>query len=128
MERFIHGQNIEHYERLLRTVTNEAERKRILNLLEEEKRKPIWTVHRKQNAGHRELAMTVRAIPSTVLGALQSVAWLPRLSTRREYNTNACGEPLLSKTASSTSRSNGAVDIGSHFMTGQFGGRRRQTL
>ena len=87
MERFIHRQNIEHYERLLQTVTEEAERKRILKLLEEEKkRKPIWTVHQKQNGGHRQFAMPVRAIPSSVLGALQSVAWLPRLSTRREYD------------------------------------------
>ncbi len=39
MERFIHRQNIEHYERLLQTVTDEAERKRILKLLEEEKKK-----------------------------------------------------------------------------------------
>jgi len=38
MERFIHRQNIEHYERLLQTVTEEAERKRILKLLEEEKK------------------------------------------------------------------------------------------
>jgi hypothetical protein len=37
MERFIHRQNIEHNERLLQTVTDEAERKRILKLLEEEK-------------------------------------------------------------------------------------------
>jgi hypothetical protein len=29
MERFIHRQNIEHYEKLLQTVTDEAERKRI---------------------------------------------------------------------------------------------------
>jgi hypothetical protein len=39
MERFIHWQNIEHYERLLQAVTDEAERKRILKLLEEEKKK-----------------------------------------------------------------------------------------
>lgn len=39
MERFIHRQNIEHYERLLQTVTDETERKRILKLLEEEKQK-----------------------------------------------------------------------------------------
>ena len=39
MERFIHRQNIEHYERLLQTVTDEAERMRILELLEEERRK-----------------------------------------------------------------------------------------
>jgi hypothetical protein len=39
MERFIHRQNIEHYERLLQTVTDETERKRILKLLEEEKKK-----------------------------------------------------------------------------------------
>ncbi len=39
MERFIHRQNIEHYERLLQTVTDETERKRVLKLLEEEKQK-----------------------------------------------------------------------------------------
>ena len=39
MERFIHRQNIEHYEKLLQTVTDEAERKRILKLLEEETKK-----------------------------------------------------------------------------------------
>jgi hypothetical protein len=39
MERFIDRQNIEHYERLLQTVTDEAKRKRILKLLEEEKKK-----------------------------------------------------------------------------------------
>ncbi len=39
MERFIHRQNIEHYERLLQIITDEAERKRILRLLEEEKKK-----------------------------------------------------------------------------------------
>ncbi len=39
MERFIHGQNIEHYQRLLETVTDVAERKRILKLLEDEKKK-----------------------------------------------------------------------------------------
>ncbi len=39
MERLIHRQNIEHYERLLQTVTDETERKRILKLLEEEKQK-----------------------------------------------------------------------------------------
>jgi hypothetical protein len=37
MERFIHRQNIEHYEKLLQTVTDEAERKRILK--ESEKRR-----------------------------------------------------------------------------------------
>jgi hypothetical protein len=39
MERFIHRQNIEHYERLLQIATDESERKRILKLLEEEKKK-----------------------------------------------------------------------------------------
>ncbi len=39
MERFIHRLNIEHYERLLQTVTDDAERKRILELLEEERGK-----------------------------------------------------------------------------------------
>ena len=39
MERFIHRQNIEHYERLLQTVVDEVERKRILKLLEEETKK-----------------------------------------------------------------------------------------
>jgi hypothetical protein len=39
MERFIHRQNIEHYQRLLQTVTDEAERRRILKLLENEKKK-----------------------------------------------------------------------------------------
>ncbi len=37
MERFIHRENIKHYEKLLQTVTDETERKRILMLLEEEK-------------------------------------------------------------------------------------------
>ncbi len=39
LERFIHRQNIEHYQRLLETVTDEVERKRILKLLEDEKKK-----------------------------------------------------------------------------------------
>ena len=39
MERFIHRQNIEHYRRLLQTVTDEAERSRILKLLEDEIKK-----------------------------------------------------------------------------------------
>ncbi len=39
MERFIHRENIKHYERLLQTVTDEAERKRILMLLEDDKMK-----------------------------------------------------------------------------------------
>jgi len=39
MDRFIQRQNIEHYERLLQTVTDEAERQRILKLLEEERAK-----------------------------------------------------------------------------------------
>ncbi len=39
MERFIHRQNIEHYQRLLETVTDEVERKRILKLLDDEKKK-----------------------------------------------------------------------------------------
>jgi hypothetical protein len=36
MDRFIRRQNVEHYERLLATVTNEAERQKILRLLAEE--------------------------------------------------------------------------------------------
>ena len=39
MERFIHRQNIEHYQRLLQTVTDKAEPSRVLKLLEEEKKK-----------------------------------------------------------------------------------------
>jgi hypothetical protein len=39
MERFIHRLNIVHYEKLLQIVIDEAERKRILNLLEEERTK-----------------------------------------------------------------------------------------
>ena len=39
MERFIHRANIEHYEKLLKQTTDEAERQRILKLLEEERRK-----------------------------------------------------------------------------------------
>jgi len=39
MERFIRRQNIEHYRRLLETVTDEAERQKILKLLAEEQKK-----------------------------------------------------------------------------------------
>jgi hypothetical protein len=39
MERFIHRLNVEHYEKLLQTITDESERQRILKLLEEEKKK-----------------------------------------------------------------------------------------
>jgi hypothetical protein len=35
MERFIHRQNIEHYQRLLQTVTDKAEPSRVLKLLGE---------------------------------------------------------------------------------------------
>jgi hypothetical protein len=38
MERFIHRLNIEHYEKLLERTTDEAERQRILKLLEEERK------------------------------------------------------------------------------------------
>jgi len=41
MERFIRRQNVEHYRRLLETVTDESERHRILKLLEEERRKQL---------------------------------------------------------------------------------------
>ena len=39
MDRFIRRQNVEHYRRLLETITDEGERQRILKLLEEERRK-----------------------------------------------------------------------------------------
>lgn len=39
MDRFIHRLNIEHYEKLLERTTDEAERQRILKLLEEERAK-----------------------------------------------------------------------------------------
>jgi hypothetical protein len=39
MDRFIHQANIEHYEKLLERTTDEAERQRILKLLEEERSK-----------------------------------------------------------------------------------------
>ncbi len=39
MERFIRRENIRHYRDLLERVTDEAERRRILRLLEEEQRK-----------------------------------------------------------------------------------------
>ncbi|HXX50119.1 MAG TPA: hypothetical protein VEI98_02380 [Xanthobacteraceae bacterium] len=39
MDRFIQRLNIEHYERLLRSVTDESERLRISMLLEEERAK-----------------------------------------------------------------------------------------
>lgn len=39
MERFINRLNIEHYEKLLQTTTDEAERQRILTLLDEERKK-----------------------------------------------------------------------------------------
>ena len=56
MQRFIHRLNIEHYEKLLQTVTAEAERKRILRLLEEEKRSSIWTARqREREGGHSPL-------------------------------------------------------------------------
>ena len=41
MERFIHRLNIEHYEKLLQRTTDEAERQRILKLLEEERAKIV---------------------------------------------------------------------------------------
>jgi hypothetical protein len=39
MERFVHRLNLERYERLLQTITDESERQRILKLLEEERKK-----------------------------------------------------------------------------------------
>jgi hypothetical protein len=39
MERFVRRENIRHYRELLARVTDEAERRRILALLEEEQRK-----------------------------------------------------------------------------------------
>lgn len=39
MDRFIHRLNIEHYEKLLERTTDEAERQRILKLLDEERAK-----------------------------------------------------------------------------------------
>jgi hypothetical protein len=56
VQQFIHRLNIEHYEKLLQTVTAEAERKRILRLLEEEKRSSIWTARqREREGGHSPL-------------------------------------------------------------------------
>ena len=39
MERFIRGENIKHYQELLKQVKDEAERQRILKLLAEERQK-----------------------------------------------------------------------------------------
>jgi hypothetical protein len=39
MDRFIRGQNVEHFRRLLERVTEETERRKILNLLAEEQQK-----------------------------------------------------------------------------------------
>jgi hypothetical protein len=39
MERFVRRQNVEHYRHLLETVTDEGERKRIIDLLAEEEQK-----------------------------------------------------------------------------------------
>jgi hypothetical protein len=39
MDRFIRRENVRHYRELLRTVTDEAERQRILKLLAEERQK-----------------------------------------------------------------------------------------
>jgi len=39
MQRFIHRENIKHYQKLLERTTDEAERRRILNLLAEEEAK-----------------------------------------------------------------------------------------
>ena len=36
MERFVHRQNIEHYQEMLKTVTNPSQRETIKNLLAEE--------------------------------------------------------------------------------------------
>jgi len=49
MQRFIHLENIKHYQKLLERTTDEAERRRILNLLveEEAKLKPEETPERK---------------------------------------------------------------------------------
>lgn len=41
IERFINQRNIEHYEKLLEQTTDEAERQRILKLLEEERKKML---------------------------------------------------------------------------------------
>ena len=41
MDRFIRRKNIEHFQRLLETVTEEAERDRILKLLAEEREKQL---------------------------------------------------------------------------------------
>ena len=67
---------MEHYEKLLQTVPDEAEWKRILKLLEEEKKKthfrrPTGT---RETAGIGQIANTGPAIPSSVLGALQFVS------------------------------------------------------
>lgn len=52
MERFVHRQTIEHYEMLLQRTTDEAERQRILKLLEEERKKlPNQTPTRKERRG-----------------------------------------------------------------------------
>jgi len=47
MERFIRRQNVEHYLRLLESVTDETERQHILKLLDEERQK-------QKNAGDKE--------------------------------------------------------------------------
>jgi hypothetical protein len=48
MDRFIQRANIEHYERLLKTTTDDVERLRIVRLLEEERaKKPIGTDFKK---------------------------------------------------------------------------------
>jgi hypothetical protein len=41
MDRFVRRENVKHYVDLLKTVTDDAERRRIQNLLDEEQRKQI---------------------------------------------------------------------------------------
>ena len=53
MENFVRRQNIEHFRRLLQTVTDESERQRILALLkdEEQKQKEVDGLHRSTGPG-----------------------------------------------------------------------------
>jgi hypothetical protein len=39
MDRFVRGQNVEHYRRLLERLTDETERQKVFNLLAEEQQK-----------------------------------------------------------------------------------------
>jgi hypothetical protein len=53
IDRFVRSQNVEHYQRLLETIADEAERQKILRLLAEEQQK-------QEQSGDKSRSMTGR--------------------------------------------------------------------